>query len=116
MRDTAVCRDGVMTGYAPSRTGRGSMAQSADLIETTCRVFGVTRDELLGPSRERRIAYARFACAWAIHKSDPTRSYRAIGEVLGGRHHTTILNAIARAEELAHHDQDYARQLAELWP
>jgi chromosomal replication initiator protein len=92
------------------------MSESADLMETICRVFEVTVEELLGPSRARRIAYARFACAWALHKQDPSRSYRAIGEALGGRHHTTILNAITRAEELAGDNQDYALQLAELWP
>jgi chromosomal replication initiation ATPase DnaA len=92
------------------------MLQCADLIEITCRVFGVTVEELLGPSRERRIAYARFALAWALHKHDPSRSYQSIGDTLGGRHHTTILNAIARAEELARDDADYALQLAELWP
>jgi chromosomal replication initiator protein len=92
------------------------MSESTDLIQTACRVFGVTVEELVGPGRERRIAYARFACAWALHKQDPSRSYRAIGEALGGRHHTTILNAIARAEELARDNGDYALQLAELWP
>jgi chromosomal replication initiation ATPase DnaA len=89
---------------------------SADLIQTACRVFGVTVDELLGPSRKRRIVYARFACAWALRKHDPSRSFQAIGQALGGRDHATILNAIARAEELARDDQDYALQLAELWP
>jgi chromosomal replication initiator protein len=88
----------------------------ADLMETTCRVFNVTVEELLGPSRERRIVYARFALAWAMRKHDPRRSFQAIGLILGGRDHATILHAIARAEELARDDQDYALQLAELWP
>lgn len=92
------------------------MPQSADLIKTTCRVFEVTVEELLGPSRARRVAYARFALAWAMRKHDPRRSFQAIGEALGGRDHATILHAIARAEELARNDQDYAHQLAELWP
>jgi chromosomal replication initiator protein len=89
---------------------------SAELLQTACRVFGVTRDELVGPSRARRVAYARFACAWALRKHDPRRSFQAIGLTLGGRDHATILHAIARAEELAREDQDYAHQLAELWP
>jgi chromosomal replication initiator protein len=92
------------------------MPQCAELLQTTCRVFGVTQGELLGPSRERRIAYARFALAWALRKHDPRRSFEAIGVTLGGRDHATILHAIARAEALARDDADYALQLAELWP
>jgi chromosomal replication initiator protein len=92
------------------------MSQGADLIETACRVFGVTVEELRGPSRARRIAYARFACAWALRKHDSRRSFQAIGGVLGGRHHTAVMHAIERAEEIARHDADYALQLAELWP
>jgi chromosomal replication initiator protein len=95
---------------------RDTMPQCAELLQTTCHVFGVTRDELLGPSRERRIAYARFALAWALRKHDPRRSFQAIGSTLGPRDHATILHAIARAEALAHGDADYALQLAELWP
>lgn len=87
-----------------------------DLIATTCRVFRVTVEELCGPSRIRRIAYARFALAWAMRQHDPRRSFAAIGEVLGGRNHTTILYAIERAETLARDDVDYALRLAELWP
>jgi chromosomal replication initiator protein len=104
-----------MTTCITSGRGRGAMS-STDLMETTCRVFGVTVEELLGPSRARRIAYARFALAWALRKHDPRRSFQAIGATLGGRDHATILHAIARAEELARDDQDYALQLAELWP
>jgi chromosomal replication initiator protein len=92
------------------------MLQCADLIQIACQVFGVTRDELLGPSRERRVAYARFALAWALRKHDPNRSFQAIGVILGGRNRATILHAIARAESLAHGDLDFALQPAELWP
>lgn len=87
-----------------------------DLIATTCRVFGVSSDELRGPSREQWIAHARFAVAWALRKHDPRRSFRAIGEALGGRGHATILHAIGRAETLAREDAEYALRLAELWP
>ena len=92
------------------------MAQCTELLQTACRVFNVTVEELLGPSCARRIAYARFALAWAMRKHDPSRSFQAIGATLGGRDHATILHAIKRAEELARDDADYARQLAELWP
>jgi chromosomal replication initiator protein len=87
-----------------------------DLITTTCRLFGVSPDELCGPSKRRRIAYARFVLAWAIRQHDPGRSFAAIGQALGGRDHTTILYAIERAEALARADADYALRLAELWP
>lgn len=87
-----------------------------EVLHTACRVFGVTAEELCGPSRARPIAYARFAVAWAMRKHDPSRSFQAIGEALGGRNHSTILYAIERAEALARDDASYALCLAELWP
>jgi chromosomal replication initiator protein len=92
------------------------MVNGNTIIDSTCRIFGVTPDELAGPSRARRIAHARFALAWAMRQHDPGRPFAAIGAALGGRDHTTILYAIERAEALARDDADYALRLAEFWP
>ena len=85
-----------------------------ELIEEAARLFDITRQELIGSSRSQEVVQARQAAAWALHKRYPDLTLGQIGQLLGGRHYTTIIEAIARAERLARTDQDYARLLQAL--
>lgn len=61
------------------------------LARRICRVFGVSRTELLSERRGKQIVFARHAfCYWAVRRS--VRSMPQIGRWLGGRDHTTILH------------------------
>ena len=85
-----------------------------ELIDAAARLFDVSRQELIGSSRTHEVVLARQAAAWALHKRYPDLTLGQIGELLGGRHHTTIIEAVARAERLARTDQGYARLLQAL--
>lgn len=85
-----------------------------DILERAARTFGVPVAELTGPSRARHITQARFAAAWAIHTRFPAMALAAIGQVLGGRDHSTVASAIQRAETLARHDSAYRAQMRSL--
>ena len=56
---------------------------------------GVRSDDVRGECRRREVVLAR---AWiaAELRADYGLSYPAIGRVLGGRHHTTIMNLLGR--------------------
>ena len=85
-----------------------------ELIDAAARLFDVSRQELIGSSRTREVVIARQAAAWALHKRYPELSLTRIGQLLGGRHHTTIIDAVTRAERRARSDRDYARMLEAL--
>jgi chromosomal replication initiator protein len=85
-----------------------------EILAHAARLFGVTVDELASPRRYRHLVQARQATAWALKKCYPRLSMEAIGELLGGRDHSTIVHAIQRAEELAQADAHYRNQLHEL--
>lgn len=51
-------------------------------------------------SRRRELARARQYVAWAVREHCPEASYPAIGRLLGGRDHTTIMHGIARMKAL----------------
>lgn len=82
------------------------MKRMEDIIARAARLFGTTRAEITGRSRPTYVVKARFAVAWAAARGSP-RSSVEIGKGLGDRDHTTILSAVARAEEFRVDDLDF---------
>jgi hypothetical protein len=87
------------------------MIDPAIILERTAGAFGTTVEALIGRRRFARLAAPRQACAWALRQIGLT--LMEIGEILH-RDHSTIVSSIARAEERATEDPDYARILAVL--
>jgi chromosomal replication initiator protein len=86
----------------------------AQMVETAAQTFEVPRAALLGGSRQRHIVQARQALAWALRQTHPELSLAAIGDLLGGRDHTTIMWALEAAERRARADPRYAVRLSTL--
>jgi hypothetical protein len=78
------------------------------IIERAAAAFGVSSEALLGSRRFARLAPPRQAAAWALRQIGLT--LMEIGDLLH-RDHTTILFSIARAEERAAVDVEYAQIL-----
>ena len=83
----------------------------AQIVETAARTFEVSRAALLRRSRQRHIVQARQALAWALRQTHPELSLAAIGDLLGGRDHTTVMWALEAAEQRARDDPRYALRL-----
>jgi chromosomal replication initiator protein len=60
-----------------------------------CRYYGVTRDELLGDKRTRRIVGPR-QVAMYLSRELTDASLPAIGRAFGGRDHTTVMYAVQK--------------------
>jgi len=90
-------------------TAQAIIAQAADL-------FACAPTDLTGPSRLRTVNEARQAAAYALRQGCRSLSYAQIGQILGGRDHTTIMHAVAVAERRAIADVDYALCLTALRP
>jgi chromosomal replication initiation ATPase DnaA len=71
----------------------------ADIIQATAFQMGLRPADLIGAGRAARFVRARFAVAW-VAQTVCGHSLKRIGRALGGRDHTTIINAVARAEQL----------------
>lgn len=89
------------------------------LIEETCRpigqyeggrvrsilrlasvAFALPVADIVGASRYKGYARARFAIAWVERQCHRPASYPQIAHVLGGRDHSTIVQAVKRAAAL----------------
>ena len=74
-------------------TGEANETLSIDvIIDTCCRYYKVTREELFGKKKNKEIVYPRQMCIYLITEilSMPLAS---IGQIFGGRDHTTIMYA-----------------------
>ena len=81
------------------------------VIAAVARLCQVETKLLAGTSRSRSVIEARNLCAFALRRFTD-QPLAAIGQCLGGRTHSTILNAIRRADARISQDQ-HARALFE---
>lgn len=86
----------------------------SELIARVADAFGLTPADLTGPSRARRHFAARAAAAWLLRQRYPDLGLVAIGQLLGGRDHTTVMNAIARADARRATDRAYRALLDQI--
>jgi len=85
------------------------------LIQTVASYFDLQIDDLLGKSREKRLAFPRQIIMY-IMREEMKSSYPSIGQALGGRDHTTAMHAydkianILTDDEKLQHDLELIKQ------
>jgi chromosomal replication initiator protein len=77
------------------------------IIEETANLYSLTPEDLKGPSKVRDIALARNVAIYLIRKLT-NFSLKNIGNVFGGRDHSTILNSLRRIEEKIEESQEFS--------
>jgi len=83
------------------------------VIETVAWVYGITRGELLSRDRSRRVAWPRHVAAY-LCRTLTSASLPEIGEVLGGRNHTSVLRAVRSVADRVSGDAAFASRLREI--
>jgi chromosomal replication initiator protein len=81
-------------------------ARVADIITLASCIFNIPVVEIKGQRRFKHLAMARFAIC--VIAKEHGHSFPSIGRVLGGRDHSTIINATKKAAEFAQRDPDFA--------
>lgn len=70
-----------------------------DIMDAVIEYYAVTGDELCGPRRSRNITVPRQMVMY-LSRQLTDASLPHIGEMLGGRDHTTVLHGCSKVEEL----------------
>jgi chromosomal replication initiator protein len=83
------------------------------VLRAVCEQFQVTEEELVGPGRERRLSTARQAAMYLLRELG-RRPLAEIGEVFGGKTHSTVLYACSRLEQALKDDPAVAAAVAGL--
>lgn len=79
-----------------------------DILRAVAFETGLRADDIRGPRRFRLLFRARAAVCWLARRLTG-QSLPRIAALLGDRHHTSVLNAIARAEALRASDPAFRR-------
>ena len=81
------------------------------LIEAIITYYDITMEDVLGKSRERRLAFPRQIAMYLL-REETKCSFPAIGDHLGGRDHTTAMHACQKIGDLLKDDDQLKRDLS----
>ncbi|MFA5605834.1 MAG: chromosomal replication initiator protein DnaA [Leucobacter sp.] len=87
--------------------------QPSDIISRTGEYFDLSVDELYGPSRAQQIALARQIAMYLCRELTPL-SLPKIGQLFGGRDHTTVMYAHKKITQLIAERRSVYNQVTEL--
>ncbi|HET9946581.1 MAG TPA: chromosomal replication initiator protein DnaA [Patescibacteria group bacterium] len=77
-----------------------SVIHADDIIKSTCDFFSIKPTQLKGPKRDAALVKARQITMFLL-KKELGMTYVEIGNILGGRDHTTIMHGVEKMELLA---------------
>ncbi len=90
---------------------RGDGLTAEQIIRSVANQFHIKEEQLLGRGRSRDIALARQVVMYLL-RTETTASLPSIGEILGGRDHTTIMYGCEKIEDLLETDDSLRKQVS----
>ena len=87
--------------------------QPSEIVSRVADTFGVTVERLLSRDRSRQVALPRQIAMYLL-REEANISLPQIGEVLGGRDHTTIMYGCDKITEMLESDDRLRRQVGEI--
>jgi len=101
--------DTVLGEFAPHRPE----IKPEEVIEAVCQFYNLPQQRLLSAERSREVALPRQIAMYLLHK-EAQCSLPKIGELLGGRDHTTILYGCEKIADLLERNDQLRRQVAQI--
>ncbi|MCC7358523.1 MAG: chromosomal replication initiator protein DnaA [Anaerolineales bacterium] len=83
------------------------------IVDTVADFYNLTSEALLGPDRTKEVALARQVAMYLI-REETDASLPAVGDLLGGRDHTTIMYGYKKVADMIERDDHLRRQLIAL--
>ena len=87
--------------------------EPSQLVEAVGKAFGISQERLLSRDRSAEVALARQVAMYLL-REEAKLSLPVIGELLGGRDHTTVMHGCQKIGELLERDERLRRQVAVL--
>ena len=94
-------------------TGKKAMPEPRQILETVAGQYGVSTESLIGKLRDRKTATARQVAMYLIRENGQYR-LSDIGDMLGGRDHTTILHGCGKIANEIKSNPQTAKAIAEI--
>jgi chromosomal replication initiator protein len=91
----------------------GEELQPDDVLDAVSKAFGVSNDRILGRERTREVALPRQIAMYLLREESGV-SLPQIGEIVGGRDHTTVIYACDKVNNLMETDSRIRRQILQI--
>jgi chromosomal replication initiator protein len=92
---------------------RRSEVQPDEIMRAVAQSFGLSTDNLIGRDRSRQVALPR-QIAMYLMREEANISLPAIGEVMGGRDHTTVIYGCDKVADMLERDDRLRRQVIDI--
>ncbi|HBP00823.1 MAG: Chromosomal replication initiator protein DnaA [Candidatus Moranbacteria bacterium GW2011_GWE1_49_15] len=92
-------------------SGKKKGVQHAHIIEAVAQYFGIDKKDLINKGRKKEIARARQIAMYLMRK-ELSASYPGIGDLFGGRDHTTALHAYEKINKEIEFDEKLKEDVA----
>ena len=83
------------------------------VVDVVAHVFGITSEKLLGRNRTREVALPRQVAMYLL-RHEGNVSLPQIGEMVGGRDHTTVIYACEKVADMMERDDCLRRQVLQI--
>ncbi len=83
------------------------------IVEKISEKYGVTKGEIYSKARTGKVAKARHICVYLM-KKQLDLSYKAIGDALGGRDHSTIMHSYDQIEQEIKNNSAFELEINEI--
>jgi len=97
-----------------NRIAKDSPLEIKDIIKAVSSYYGLNEKQLTGNSRTKNVATARHIAMYLCRQKIQDASYIKIGEVFGGKDHSTVLSACEKIENLIKTDKIYQKVISDI--
>ena len=101
--------EGILDTLVPQRRPR----EAASVVQIVARHYNLTKDALLGRSRTKEIANARQLAMYLLREENGLSLFN-IGELLGGRDHSTVRHGVEKVSQDIERDEAVRREVVAL--
>jgi chromosomal replication initiator protein len=101
--------ESALTDLLPQR----NQLEPGRVVDVVASAFGVSKEKLMSRERTREIALPRQVVMYLL-REEANVSLPQIGEVLGGRDHTTVMYACEKVADMIERDDHLRRQILQI--
>ena len=95
------------------RTVKSKEITPEQILETVNEYFHLTRSDITGPRRQKGLVFPRQIIMFLIYQECKT-PFEKIGEILGGRDHTTIMHGVDKIKTVLSRDREIQKIVLEI--
>jgi chromosomal replication initiator protein len=92
---------------------RQKKVEPDEIIQTVATSFGISKEQMMGRGRTRQIALPRQIAMYLL-REEAHFSLPQVGEIIGGRDHTTVMYACDKVADLLETDHRLRRQVVDI--